>query len=84
MLGDHDEAITWLERAYEAGYRRPVLAGMDPFFASLRDDPRFQAIIDSMAARVAEQLAQAEADGSLAIIDAISAGVSPQTFLERR
>ncbi len=54
------------------------------FFAYLRDDPRFQALIDRMAEHVAAQLAQAEADGSLAIIDAISAGVSPQTFLERR
>jgi hypothetical protein len=41
-LGDKDEAFRWLEAAYEQ--RNGYLPGMghNPFFAPLRDDPRFQ------------------------------------------
>lgn len=53
--GDVEKAIEWAERAYEEnGYRFPRYIGLDPMFDSVRDDPRFQAIVDRMQADVEE------------------------------
>jgi eukaryotic-like serine/threonine-protein kinase len=43
-LGDHDQALRYLERAYDE--RSTVLAYLliDPRFAPLRNDPRFLAL----------------------------------------
>ena len=43
-LGDRDQALRWLERAYEE--RSTVVAYLliDPRLAPLRDDPRFLAL----------------------------------------
>jgi serine/threonine protein kinase/Tfp pilus assembly protein PilF len=45
-LGNKDEAIKWLERAYQGRSYELLFAlgGQDPGFHALRDDPRFQAL----------------------------------------
>ena len=45
-LGNRDEAIRWLE--YEPGHAFKGWIAWDPAFESLRDDPRFQAILRRM------------------------------------
>ena len=47
-LGDKDKALAWLERAFdEHGYSLLRLK-VDPFFDSLRSDPRFQDLVRRM------------------------------------
>jgi tetratricopeptide (TPR) repeat protein len=41
-LGQHDEALQWLERAYEVRANMLTTLGMDPRYDPLRSDPRFQ------------------------------------------
>ena len=45
-LGDHDEAFSWMERAIEAQSYVVVLAGVTPLADPLRDDPRYQVLLD--------------------------------------
>lgn len=44
-LGERDQALQWLERAYQE--RSTVLAylGIDPRLRSLHDEPRFRALV---------------------------------------
>jgi tetratricopeptide (TPR) repeat protein len=44
-LGDYDDAIGWLEKAYEARQSHVLYIKQDPKFDPLRDDPRFEALI---------------------------------------
>lgn len=44
-LGDHDQAVSWLRRAYSERSAMLVNVGWDPRFDELRRDPRFQAIV---------------------------------------
>jgi len=41
QLGEKDQAFEWLERRYEDHDGSLTFLNVDPFFASLRDDPRF-------------------------------------------
>jgi hypothetical protein len=50
-LGDTPNAITWLEKAIRNGDERVEWFRKDPWLASIRQDPRFQQIIDSIEAR---------------------------------
>ncbi len=43
-----DEALEWLEKAYEAHDANMPYIGVDPIFDSLRDDPRFQDLLRRM------------------------------------
>jgi Flp pilus assembly protein TadD len=43
-MGEQDEAITWLEKAYEERDVRLSFLNTDPKWDSLRSDPRFAAI----------------------------------------
>jgi len=52
--GETQEALEWLERAYESGYFWYDLTLKDGLMDSLHDDPRFQELIAEMEARVAE------------------------------
>lgn len=53
-LGATDEAVRWLRRAYEAGYRLLHHARHDPMLDPVRDEPRFRRIMAEMEAEVAE------------------------------
>ena len=45
-LGDTDKALAELERALAGGYRDFAAIDADPHFDSLRNDPRFQALLE--------------------------------------
>lgn len=45
QAGEHDAALSALERAVELGWRRAWLMGADPSFSALRQDPRFLALL---------------------------------------
>ncbi len=47
-LGQHDEAIDWLERAYEEREQGLVYLKMAPFYDPLRSHPRFQDLLRRM------------------------------------
>jgi hypothetical protein len=42
-LGNHDQAMTWLEKSYEERFNPGVL--LRPGFDPLRSDPRFQDLV---------------------------------------
>ena len=70
---DHDDALRALERAYELGFRGDFVLRTDPFFESLRDDARFQALLERMAQSQQEQLDLALREGLLDGYDALVA-----------
>jgi serine/threonine-protein kinase len=45
-LGERDEAFAWLEQGLEVGAYSNAFVGVNPLADPLRDDPRFQAILD--------------------------------------
>lgn len=44
-LGQKDQALQQLEKAYEERFYRLIFLGVDPVFDSLRGDPRFQELL---------------------------------------
>jgi TolB-like protein/tetratricopeptide (TPR) repeat protein len=44
-LGDRERALAWLEKAADLRLRDAVTIGVDPFFAGVRSDPRFVAVV---------------------------------------
>lgn len=54
LLGNQDQALTWLEQAVEAGFYAPGKIASDPDLESLRDEPRYK----EAAAKAAELAAQ--------------------------
>ena len=46
LVGHHDEAYSWLEKAVEAGYDDADHLSQDGDFKAIRDQPRFQKLID--------------------------------------
>ena len=53
--GDHEAALRELERAYSLGFRADFALAIDPFFASLREESRFKALLKRMADSQREQ-----------------------------
>ena len=53
--GDHEAALRELERAYVLGFRADFALAVDPFFASLREESRFKALLERMADSQREQ-----------------------------
>jgi len=47
-LGDKEQALTWLEKAYEKRASWLVILQAEPVFSSLRSEPRFQALLRGM------------------------------------
>ena len=47
-LGDIDQTMEWLERAYEERHSILIYTGVDPVFDSLREDARFQDLLQRM------------------------------------
>jgi TolB-like protein/Tfp pilus assembly protein PilF len=47
-LGERDQALAWLERAYQARSLFMTQLKLDPSFDSLRSDPRFQSLLRRM------------------------------------
>jgi hypothetical protein len=49
LAGESDRAFEWLERAIALGLlNEPFLSRHDPFLDGLRDDPRFDAILEGV------------------------------------
>ncbi len=59
--GHTKEAMEWLERGYRAGWKDARQLELDPFFASVRQEPRYRAVLASMKADVAEMRKRAAA-----------------------
>ena len=53
VRGDFSNALEWLERAYQRGFKDPRVLARDPFFDGIRAHPQFQRI----AARMQEDIA---------------------------
>jgi tetratricopeptide (TPR) repeat protein len=58
VLGEKDKAIEWLDRAMRKGDDRAEWFRRDPLLVSIREEPRFKQILDSIAYR-RQQRAQA-------------------------
>jgi serine/threonine-protein kinase len=61
IQGRTGPAIEWLERGYRAGWKDPRLLSLDPFFASVRKEPRYQALVTIMRQDVVEMRKRAAA-----------------------
>ena len=64
---DQNEALEWLARAHDAGYRDYGFLERDPILAELRENSRFSDIIDRMRKDVDAQRARAQERGLLDI-----------------
>ena len=67
VQGQAATALDWLERGYEAGWRDYRNTRRNPFFAGLRGEPRFQALLARMESdvRTMEQRARLAQDSLL-------------------
>jgi hypothetical protein len=62
---DADEALTWVERAFDAGVLQYALLERDPILAPLRKDPRFTDVLSRMRREGEAQRARAARRGLL-------------------
>jgi hypothetical protein len=53
-MGNKPQALEWLERAVRYGDERAQWFARDPALESIRGEPRFQQILDSIATRWAD------------------------------
>ncbi len=61
IQGNTNEAMDWLEKGYRAGWKDARQVGLDPFFAPVRQDPRYRAVLANMRQDVAEMRKRAAA-----------------------
>jgi TolB-like protein len=73
LRGSDEVALEWLERAYDRGYRAHGVLERDPMFASVREDPRFQALLQRMEGALARERSRAEQEGLFAVVDSVIA-----------
>ncbi len=52
LLGERETAFDWLERAIDGGFRDPDRIAEESDFASIREDPRFQELLERASAGV--------------------------------
>ncbi len=67
VQGNKEEALRWLEEAFDAGWWEYNFASRDPLLENIRDDERFKRIISDTRAKVAEmrrRVEQLEKDSS--------------------
>lgn len=69
--GDAAGAIHWLERSYAAGNRAHRYLAQDPMFSSLRNDPRFRALLERMAEATRKERERIDAEGIATELDAL-------------
>ena len=50
-LGEHDEALTWLERAHRERALHTVFLAVDPLYADLHGERRFDGILRTVGLR---------------------------------
>jgi hypothetical protein len=60
-IGESDEALRWLELAFENGYALYDLTLKDGLLDSLHDQPRFIELIDKMESKVTEMRSRVRA-----------------------
>jgi len=60
VQGNRDEALRWLQKAVDAGYRYYRYISRYPLLENIRDDARFKRIIDETKAKVAEMRRRVE------------------------
>ena len=63
LQGRGPAALDELERAYAAGWRDGRTLAIDPFFASVRSEPRFTQLLSRIEADVAAMRARADYSG---------------------
>ena len=63
LRGDTSAALDDLDRAYAAGWRDGRTTAIDPLFASLRSEPRFQRVLSRIMDDVAAMRARADYSG---------------------
>jgi len=77
LIGDQARALNRFERAVAAGWRDIYLREHDPYWASLRDDPRFRELMEEVRTDVRRQRVEIEALGPeevfIAELDAVMA-----------
>ena len=76
LRGDRADAIQWVSRAYDSGYRDNALLDRDPILAPLRHELRFRQILERMRRDVAAQRARARDRGLLEIDTLVARGRS--------
>jgi serine/threonine protein kinase/tetratricopeptide (TPR) repeat protein len=60
IQGNKDEALKWLQKAVDAGYRYYRYVSRYPLLENIRDDERFKQIINATKAKVAEMRRRVE------------------------
>jgi eukaryotic-like serine/threonine-protein kinase len=63
LRGNTEEALVWLERAYEMGYIRPRFLDVDPQFDNVRDHRRYRRLIERMHVDIERMKALADFSG---------------------
>ncbi|MBK8284159.1 MAG: hypothetical protein IPK97_04400 [Ahniella sp.] len=75
---DRDGALTWLERAVDAGFTDPYAMALDPILAPLAGEPRFKAL----QARLHEQMRDMRSRVDFSDVDRLIAASNPMAKLD--
>jgi tetratricopeptide (TPR) repeat protein len=63
-VGERDKALDWLDRAVRSGDERAEYFQRDPLLASIREEPRFKQLLESIAFRRQQREAAKPASGN--------------------
>jgi hypothetical protein len=61
ILGENEQALTWLEKAFEESDDFLVFLNIQPQFEPLHSDPRFHTLVEKIFHALSVQLAQTPA-----------------------